>query len=196
MKEYIANRLSSSQLLIEKMVNSESLIETIKISTLVCVNALKKGKKILLAGNGGSSADAQHMAGEFVSRFMFDRSALAAIALTTDTSILTAIGNDYGFENIFSRQIEAIGHEGDIFIAYSTSGKSKNILMALNQAKNKRLISIGMTGNQGGAFKDLCDHTIEIPSSETPHIQEGHLMVGHTICALIEEIIFRGKLNA
>jgi D-sedoheptulose 7-phosphate isomerase len=196
MKEYIANRLSSSQLLIEKMANSESLIETIKISTLVCVDALKKGKKILLAGNGGSAADAQHMAGEFVSRFIFDRSALSAIALTTDTSILTAIGNDYGFENIFSRQIEAIGHEGDIFIAYSTSGKSKNILMALNQAKKSHLISIGMTGNQSAAFKDLCDYTIEIPSSETPHIQEGHLMVGHTICGLIEEIIFRGKLNA
>jgi D-sedoheptulose 7-phosphate isomerase len=196
MREYIANRLLSSQHLTEKMANSESLVETIKISTMVCIDALKKGKKILLAGNGGSAADTQHMAGGFVSRFMFDRPALSAIALTTDTSILTAIGNDYGYENIFSRQIEVIGNEGDIFIAYSTSGKSKNILMALNQAKSRRLISIGMTGNQGGAFKDLCDHTIEIPSSETPHIQEGHLMVGHSICALIEEIIFRGKLNA
>jgi D-sedoheptulose 7-phosphate isomerase len=195
MREYIANRLLSSQLLIENMVNSESLVETIKISTMVCIDALKKGKKILLAGNGGSAADAQHMAGEFVSRFMFDRPALSAIALTTDTSILTAIANDYEYENIFSRQIEAIGNEGDIFIAYSTSGKSKNILMALNQAKSKHLISIGITGNHSGAFKDLCDHTIEISSSETPHIQEGHLIAGHIICGLIEESIFGSSFN-
>ena len=135
MDQYIADQLSSSRLLIEKIVNSKTFLETIKISALACVDALKKGKKILLAGNGGSAGDAQHMAGEFVSRFNFDRPALSAIALTTDTSILTAIGNDYGYENVFARQIQALGQEGDIFIAYSTSGKSNNILMALNEAK-------------------------------------------------------------
>jgi D-sedoheptulose 7-phosphate isomerase len=173
------------------MTNSEPLIETIKISALACIDALKKGKKILLTGNGGSAGDAQHMAGEFVSRFNFDRPGLSAIALTTDTSILTAIGNDYGYEKVFARQIEALGKEGDIFISYSTSGKSKNILMALKEAKSQGLISIGMTGNQKGAFIDLCDYAIEIPSNETPHIQEGHLIVGHIICGLIEEAIFK-----
>ena len=191
MDQYIADQLSSSRLLIEKIVNSKTLLETIKISALACIDALKKGKNFFLAGNGGSAENAQHIAGDFVSRFNFDRPALSAIALTTDTSILTAIGNDYGYENVFALQIQALGQEGDIFIASSTSGKSKNILIALNEAKSQGLISIGMTGNQKGAFIDICDYPIEIPSNETPHIQEGHLIFGHIICGLIEQAIFK-----
>ena len=123
---------------------------------------------------------------------MFDRPALAAIALTVDTSILTAIGNDYGYESIFTRQIQALGKKGDVFIAYSTSGQSKNILSALKEAKNSGLITVAMTGNKAGEICKLSDHIIEIPSSSTPNIQEGHLVVGHIICGLIESEIFKG----
>ena len=144
----------------------------------------------MLAGNGGSAADAQHIAGELVSRFEFDRPGLPAIALTTDTSILTAIGNDYGYHRLFARQIEALGNKGDIFIAYSTSGNSENICEALGVAKEREIITVGMTGNKGGKMNILCDFLIEIPSSSTPKIQEGHLVIGHIICGLIEDELF------
>lgn len=196
MQKYIAQQLSIAQKTIDLMTKDSMLISTIESVAKLCIQSLNNKGKILLAGNGGSAADAQHIAGEFVSRFMFDRAGLAAIALTTDTSILTAVGNDYGYEKVFSRQIQALGNEGDIFIAYSTSGKSLNILSALKEAKTKGLICIGMTGNREQTFKDLCDFIIQIPSSETPHIQEGHLIVGHIICGLVEESIFGKTLNA
>ena len=150
----------------------------------------KSGKKILLAGNGGSAADSQHIAGELVSRFAFDRPGLAAIALTTDTSILTAIGNDYGYECLFSRQIQALGEDGDIFIAYSTSGKSPNILKAITEAKDRGIYTIGLTGNRKAEMNDICDIILEVPSSDTPKIQEGHLIIGHILCGIIENKIF------
>ena len=143
-----------------------------------------------MAGNGGSAADAQHIAGEFVSRFAFDRPGLAAIALTTDTSILTAIGNDYGYEKLFSRQVQALGSKGDIFIGYSTSGRSPNVLRAFEEARSKGIVCVGFTGNKGGPMIELCDFLLAVPSDETPKIQEGHLVLGHILCGLVERAMF------
>ncbi|WP_321811200.1 MULTISPECIES: D-sedoheptulose 7-phosphate isomerase [unclassified Burkholderia] len=154
--------------------------------------AFRAGNKVLLAGNGGSAADAQHIAGEFVSRFNFDRPGLAAFALTVDSSVMTAIGNDYGYEKLFERQIQATGRSGDIFWAYSTSGRSPNILRALEVAKAAGMFSVGFTGNGPGAaeMRQRADICIEIPSASTPKIQEGHLVCGHIICGIVEEQIF------
>jgi D-sedoheptulose 7-phosphate isomerase len=156
----------------------------------VCVASYRKGGKLLIAGNGGSAADAQHFAGELVSRFEFDRPPLAAIALTTDTSILTAIGNDYGYRDVFSRQILAHGRHGDIFVAISTSGNSGNVLDAIAAARKIGLTIIGLSGQTGGEMKALCDYCICAPSRLTPRIQECHLVIEHTICGYIEEAIF------
>jgi D-sedoheptulose 7-phosphate isomerase len=135
-------------------------------------------------------ADAQHIAGELVSRFAFDRPGLPAIALTTDTSILTAIGNDYGYAQLFARQIEAHGNANDVFIAYSTSGKSPNILLALEAARGRGLTTIGLSGNRGGPMADRCDHYLAVPSSDTPRVQEAHLVLGHILCGLVENAMF------
>ncbi len=155
-----------------------------------CIGALRAGRKILFAGNGGSAADAQHLAGELVSRFNYDRPGLAAFALTTDTSVLTAIGNDYGYERLFARQVEAVGQAGDVLVAISTSGRSPNILEALRVARAKGLVTVGMTGRGGGRMAEFCDHVLRSPSDATPRIQEGHIAMGHTICFLIEQQIF------
>ena len=171
----------------------EILISTVEAAADTCIGCLLNGGKILLAGNGGSAADAQHIAGELVSRFAFDRPGLPAVALTTDTSILTAIGNDYGYENLFARQIQALGRTGDIFIGYSTSGKSPNILRAFEEARLRGLVTIGLTGNRSGLMCDLCDHLLEVPSGETPKIQEGHLVLGHILCGLIENAVFKNS---
>ena len=159
-----------------------------------CINSYRNNGKILIAGNGGSAADAQHFAGELVSRFLFDRPALSAIALTTDSSILTAIGNDYGYEDVFARQIQAHGRSGDVFIAISTSGNSANILKAIQTAKAIGLVVIGLTGRSGGKMKDMCDVCLCAPSDATPRIQECHLFFEHTLCACIEESLF-GELR-
>ena len=155
-----------------------------------CVAALKRGSKILLAGNGGSAADAQHLAAELVNRFNYDRPGLKAFALSTDTSILTAIGNDYGYEHLFARQIEAVGVSGDVFIGISTSGRSPNILHALRAARAKGLVTVGMTGRAGGQMADDCDYCLRSASDCTPRIQEGHISIGHTLCWLIEQRMF------
>lgn len=154
------------------------------------VSALRGGHKLLFAGNGGSAADAQHWAGELVSRFYYDRPGLPAIALTTDTSILTAIGNDYGYDYVFARQVEALGQEGDVLLAISTSGNSRNIVRAIEAAREKQMKVIGFTGQAGGQMADLCDLCFRVPSSETPRIQEGHEALGHLLCALIEAEMF------
>lgn len=155
-----------------------------------CVAALRGGSKILFAGNGGSAADAQHWAGELVSRFYYDRPGLPAIALTTDTSILTAIGNDYGYDYTFARQVEALGREGDVFVAISTSGNSPNIVRAAEAARSRGIQVIGFTGRGGGKLAPLSDLCFRIPSDETPRIQEGHEFVGHLLCGLIESEMF------
>ncbi len=154
------------------------------------IEAIKEGGKILIAGNGGSAADAQHFAAELVNRFLMERHPLPAIALTTDTSILTSISNDYSFEQVFSRQIEAVGKEGDIFLALSASGGSPNILKALDRANNQGLTTIGMTGKDGSRMAPLCDICLSVPETSTPRIQEAHHLSLHIICELLEIGVF------
>jgi D-sedoheptulose 7-phosphate isomerase len=189
LQDFIAGELRKTASVIGALVADAELARTIETVARLCVKALHDGNKLLLAGNGGSAADAQHLA-ELVSRFYFDRPGLAAVALTTDTSALTAIGNDYGFERLFSRQVDALGRKGDVFIGLSTSGNSPNILKALDEARLKGLVTVGLTGQGGGRMAALCDHCLRMPSSETPRIQEGHIVVGHTVCALIEREMF------
>ena len=190
MKKFITNQIEKSKDVKEKILSDENLINLIVEVGKKLVDVYKSGNKLLIAGNGGSAADAQHIAGELVSKFYFDRPSLPAIALTTDTSIITAIGNDYGYEYLFSRQIEANGVKGDAFLGISTSGNSKNIIEGLKTAKEKGLITIGLTGDNGGKMKELCDYCMCVPSNETPRIQEAHILIGHILCSIIEEAIF------
>jgi D-sedoheptulose 7-phosphate isomerase len=176
------------------MLADEALLSSVQSAADACISCLQQDGKILLAGNGGSAADAQHIAGELVSRFAFDRPGLPAISLTTDTSILTAIGNDYGYETLFARQIQAHGKKGDVFIGFSTSGKSANILRAFEEARSLCLVCIGLTGDSGGPMRDLCDHLIEIPSGDTQKIQEGHAVLGHILCGLVESALFKAPV--
>lgn len=187
---YIKEHFEDSIAVKTKILNDEKLLELIKKVALETAKAYKEGKKTLLAGNGGSAADAQHIAGEFVSRFYFDRPGIPSIALTTDTSILTAIGNDYGYEKLFARQVQAQGVEGDIFIGISTSGNSANIVEALKVCREKGIISVGLTGESGGKMNGMCDYCIKVPSDKTPRIQESHILIGHIICAIVEEELF------
>jgi D-sedoheptulose 7-phosphate isomerase len=186
----IRSELGETQQLVSALLLDAAVQGQIAACAELCVASLKAGGKILLAGNGGSAADAQHIAGELVSRFAFDRPGLPAIALTTDTSILTAIGNDYGYERLFARQLQALGRSGDVFVAYSTSGQSPNILRALEESRTLGVRSIGLTGNRRGAMVSLCDLCLEVPSASTPKIQEGHLIIGHILCGLIESALF------
>jgi len=153
--------------------------------------ALKKGNKILLFGNGGSAADAQHIAGEFVNRFLIERPPLPAVALTTDTSVLTSIGNDYDFSEIFSKQIRALGQEGDIAWGFSTSGTSVNVIKALEAAKKKGLVTIGLTGRDGGGVGLISDYHLNVPSNVTPRVQEIHIVISHAICELVDWKLFQ-----
>lgn len=188
----IASRIAETARLMTAMATDSQLCDRLAATADACVDCLKGRGKILLAGNGGSAADTQHIAGELVGRFAFDRPGLPAIALTTDTSILTAVGNDYDFNQIFARQVQALGQQGDILITYSTSGQSANILQALEVAQANGLVTIGLTGNKGqkGPMAILCDHLLATPTDDTPQIQEGHLVLGHIICGLIESKIF------
>ncbi|MDI6781570.1 MAG: D-sedoheptulose 7-phosphate isomerase [bacterium] len=172
--------------------NNIPLKDVAKAAELI-IDAYRQHKKVLICGNGGSAADAQHMAGELVGRFKMERQALGAIALTTDTSILTAIGNDYGFDDIFSRQIDALVSPGDIVIGISTSGNSPNVLKAVTMAKEKSAVTIGLTGGNGGKLKDLTNVCIVVPSLNTPRIQESHITIIHIICLLVEQVLFGGK---
>ncbi|HSB67789.1 MAG TPA: D-sedoheptulose 7-phosphate isomerase [Candidatus Methylomirabilis sp.] len=153
---------------------------------------LRRGGKLLFLGNGGSAADAQHLAAEFVNRFLVDRKALAALALTTDTSVLTSIGNDLGIEQLFSRQVEALARPGDLVVAISTSGSSPNVLRAVEAARRLGCRTVGLTGGSGGALAKAVDDAFVVPSQETPRIQETHITLGHALCALVEELCVRG----
>lgn len=170
---------------------TEKIVEAIE----VCSTTLRNGGKILLAGNGGSAADAQHLATEWVVRLKQDRMAMAAIALTTDTSTLTAAGNDYGFEHVFYRQIEAIGRPGDVFIALSTSGNSKNILKAARAAKRSGISVIALTGRGGGKLAETSDVLLSVPDDETARIQEMHILIGHVLCGGVEAAVLQSKTN-
>jgi D-sedoheptulose 7-phosphate isomerase len=174
----------------QSVLQNEGLLKTIAASVDVIVNAFRNGNRVYFCGNGGSAADAQHLAAEFSGRFYTNRKALPAEALHCNTSYLTAVANDYGFDEIYSRLIDGIGEAGDVLVGLSTSGTSANITKAFETAKKKEMITIGFTGKSGGNMKPLCDHLVNIPSTDTPRIQESHIMVGHIICQLVEEAYF------
>jgi D-sedoheptulose 7-phosphate isomerase len=186
----VAGQFRETALNLQAMSEDRDLHAAVARVAQACVSALRAGGKVLFAGNGGSAADAQHLAGELVSRFNYDRPGLAAFALTTDTSVLTAIGNDYGYEHLFARQVEAVGSAGDVLIAISTSGRSPNVLKALQTARAKGLVTVGLTGRGGGRMAEFCDHLLRTPSDATPRIQEGHIAMGHTVCWLIERAMY------
>lgn len=185
-KAYISASIDTKQ----KILADQNIQATIEQVAMLMVDACKANHKVLVAGNGGSAADAQHFAGELVSKFFFDRPGLPAFSLATDTSILTAIGNDYGYERSFSRQVQAVGTEGDVFLGISTSGNSKNIVAAVEEAKKKNIITVALVGQNDCILDTICDHVIKVPSSSTPTIQESHLMIEHMICAIIEDRVF------
>lgn len=188
-QNYIQTIIEQSISVKQQLLSSTGYIEAIDDVAQLCVDAYKNGNKVLLAGNGGSAGDAQHIAAELVARFEFDRPGLPAIALTTDTSMLTAIGNDYGYDKVFSRQLEANAVSGDVFIGISTSGNSKNILQAFDSAKSKGVVCVGLCG-QAGKIHDVADHVLAVPSDCTARIQESHIMIGHILCGIIEKTMF------
>lgn len=184
MMEMIYNEIQAHKEVVEKTLsNLQSHIYT---ASIIAIEALKNGNKILLCGNGGSAADAQHIAAELSGRYKIERRGLAGIALTTDTSVLTAVGNDYGFDRIYDRQVEALAREGDVLIGISTSGHSKNVVRALSLAKHMGCRTIGLSGRDGGVMSEFCDINIIVPSEDTPRIQEMHIMIGHIICQAID----------
>ena len=187
---FVRAEIEKSVATLTALLADHALLGTVERAAGLCVDALRRGNKIMFAGNGGSAADAQHLAAELVGRLNYDRAPLPALALTTDTSILTAIGNDYGYEDVFHRQVRALGARGDVLIAISTSGRSKNILRALAAARDKGVATIGMTGTGGGEMKSLCDFCLRVPSQETAKIQEAHIVLGHILCGLAERILF------
>lgn len=186
MHNRVSKVLMEASLLHSRMNDSEELNKSVVDIAKACTSAISSGKKILFAGNGGSAADAQHLTAELVNRFNHDRPGIAAISLTTDTSVITSVSNDSAFDNIFSRQIEALGNRGDILILFSTSGRSLNIIKAARSAAEKGMIVAGFTGNAENDLEKLCTYMIKIPSDCTPRIQEGHILFGHILCDLIE----------
>ena len=184
MRELVKSTLEEHRQVVEKMAALEGEIAS---AGELCGSALAQGQRIYLCGNGGSAADAQHIAAELIGRFVHDRRALPAIALTTDTSALTAIGNDYGYEEVFRRQVEGLCQQGDVLIAISTSGNSGNILNAVDAAHRAGVSVIGLSGKSGGALDTKCDVSLVVPSDVTARIQEMHIVIGHLICALVEE---------
>ena len=190
MKDYIDAEFRKALANMQALAADAPLHADLQRAVEACVEALRGGGKLLFCGNGGSAADAQHWAGELVSRFYYDRPGLAAIALTTDSSILTAIGNDYGYDYVFARQVEALGQAGDVLVAISTSGNSPNVLRAADVARARGMQVIAFTGRSGGKLLSMSDLCFRMPSDETPRIQEGHEFVGHLLCALIEAGLF------
>ncbi len=171
----------------------DSIADQIETASKICINSLKNGGKILIMGNGGSAADAQHIAAELVGRYKTERKGLPAIALTTDTSAITSIANDYGFLHVFDRQVEALAHKDDVVIGISTGGTSPNVVNALTAANKLDCKTIGLSGKDGGEFNSLCDVNLVVNSDDTPRIQEMHILIGHTICHLIEQESFKSK---
>lgn len=186
----VSSSIRASIAVKEILVRDTELVSTIaKVSELL-IDAFRRQKKLILFGNGGSAADAQHIAAEFVGRFAVDRPALPALALSVNTSCITAIGNDYGFDVVFSRQIEALGHAGDVAVGISTSGNSQNVIQAVSVARKMGLHTVALCGNNGGKLRHEVDHCICVPSGETPRIQECHILIGHVISELVEKAIF------
>lgn len=189
LKDKISRNLSETIDVVTAIRSDAAIIASLEEITHRCVSAISQGNKIMFVGNGGSAADAQHLAAEIVGRFSIDRPGMPAIALTTDSSVLTSIGNDYGFEKIFSRQVEALGNAGDVLIAFSTSGKSSNIVEALHAARKMGVSPIGFTGAKGADMAALCEYAICVPSDDTARIQEAHIVLGHIVCGFIEQAL-------
>jgi len=186
----ILDYLVRSRDTLQAAIDDPAFVAVIRDIVEVTAIAIGNGRKLLLAGNGGSAADAQHLAAEMLSRLNYDRAPAAALALTTDTSVLTAIGNDYGYDRLFERQILGLGRPGDVFIAISTSGRSPNILRAIDAAREQRILTVGFTGRTGGEMPSRCDLCLRAPSDSTPLIQQIHITAGHIICGLVEERLF------
>lgn len=193
MSQQIKDIIDASIKVKQVLLADEKLVGVIDECVSVIVNAFNAGNKVLFCGNGGSAADAQHLAAEFSGRFYIDRDSLPAEALHCNTSYLTAVGNDYSYDVIFSRLIKGLGKKGDVLIGLSTSGNSANIVNAFETAKEKEMITIGFTGLTGGRMKEISDYLLNVPSTDTPRIQESHILVGHIICQLVEERIFGNK---
>ena len=190
MKDLIRRQLAQSVATMAAVLADETIHDAVIKAGEMTVAAMKAGRKLMICGNGGSAADAQHLAAEFVSRLTVDRPALRAIALTTDTSILTAIGNDHSYDNVFERQVEALGIEGDVLLAISTSGNSKNCVKALKLAKKMGIHTVAYTGNKGGLMAELADINVIVPSDTTMNIQESHLALEHIFCMVVERFYF------
>jgi D-sedoheptulose 7-phosphate isomerase len=190
MRHLVREQLGNTLSVMQKVMDDEGLGRALSDSAAETARALLAGHKLLVAGNGGSAADAQHLVAEFVSRLTIDRPAMRAVALTTDSSILTAVGNDYGYEHVFERQIEALGQPGDVFLGISTSGQSPNVLRALELCRKSKITTIGFSGKNGGKMAPLCDYNVIIPSSATQHIQVCHLALEHIFCMIVERCYF------
>jgi len=195
MKKYIKDQIKKSYETKQAIYENEGLLNKIEEASKLCVGVYRSSKKTILAGNGGSAADAQHIAAELVGRYGFDRPSIPSLALTTDTSCLTAIGNDYGYDKVFSRQLEGMGQSGDVFIGISTSGNSKNIINAFEIAKQKGITTVALVGRDGGEMAKMADIALIVPSDSTPRIQESHILIGHIICDIIEKEIFGNGVN-
>lgn len=191
MKQTIQDTIQRSIAVKQAILNDENCIAQIEFVAKKMIDAYKNGNKTMFAGNGGSAADAQHLAAELVNRFCFDHIGLPALALSTDSSIVTSIANDYGYDFLFSRQVAAQGNSGDIFVGISTSGNSENIVKALQLCKEKGIYTVGLIGGNGGKMASLCDTCIIVPSNETARIQEAHILIGHILCGIVESALFR-----
>jgi D-sedoheptulose 7-phosphate isomerase len=188
--QMISQAIKNSLEVKNKILADEKLLAVIEKIAEECVNSLKNNGKVLFCGNGGSAADAQHLAAELSGKFYFDREPLFAEALHTNTSFLTAVANDYSYVKVYSRMVKAIGKEGDVLVGISTSGNSENIIKAIEQANSQNMVTIGFAGEGGGKMKEICKYLIAVPSKDTPRIQESHILIGHIICELIEKNIF------
>jgi D-sedoheptulose 7-phosphate isomerase len=189
-QEAISEIIRESLSLKQAILDDSELIDTVAKVASQMVRAFQDGRKVLFLGNGGSAADAQHLAAEFVGRFKKERRALAALALTTDSSAMTAIGNDYSYERVFARQLEALGSSGDVAVGISTSGNSPNVLAAIRVAKMMGIITVGLTGLRGGDLRSSVDYCMCVPSDRTPRVQEAHILIGHILCEIVEEELF------
>ncbi len=196
MSNLVREKLLEGLGVIEAVAHDAALLATLNAAAEATADALKSGRKLMVAGNGGSAADAQHLVAEFVSRLVHDRPPMRAVALTTDSSILTAVGNDYGFDCLFVRQIEALGQPGDVFLGISTSGKSPNVIRALEHCREKGITTIGLTGRSGGKMPSLCDYCLRMPSDVTMYIQQAHLALEHIFCMIVEQKYFATEQSA
>ena len=190
MRDYILENIQESIAAKQKLLNDEGILKTIEEAASLCIDAYKKGRKILVCGNGGSASDALHMAGELVGRYKLERSGIPAIALNSNVAVMTALGNDYDYESIYAKQVKALGSEGDVLFAISTSGNSKNTVAACRQAAAMNISTVSLTGENGGKMREISDICLNVPSNNTPRIQEMHILLIHTLCGIIEKQLY------